>query len=275
MKVNQAATRCSHHHHPKFLRAQTFSVLSVSALLVSGPMAAAPPVAWAKGSDQAKVIQGQARVVDGDTLAIESAKIRLWAVDAPEKAQSCKHRDGSEYMCGLASKQALEGKINGQTVTCKVKATDQYGRNVAVCNIGKEDLNAWLVSRGLVVSYKQYSNKEYAMLEEKAREAELGIWEGDFVTPSVWRKQQKAEEGRGGFGNLSAEVKVSSKQVAGALTPECPTRSPIKGNIGKKGAKAYYTPGTSKYDSVKIDESKGERCFSSVEEAEGAGWQAK
>lgn len=269
-----SAQTSSHRRYPT----HTFSVLSVSALLVSGPMVAAP-TAWASaaGPGQDKVIQGQARVVDGDTLAIGDQKIRLWAVDAPEKAQSCKHGDGREWMCGLASKQALEEKIKGQRVSCKVKATDQYGRNVAQCDLGQEDLNAWLVSRGLVVSYKQYASKEYVSLEEKARTAHVGIWEGDFVTPSVWRKQQKLNGGGGGFGDLSDAVKVSQGATSGAQgVPYCPDRSlPIKGNLGKKGAKLYYTPDTSNYDNVKIDENKGERFFCSIEEAEEAGWTKK
>ena len=255
-----------------------FSVLSFSALIVSGPMVASP-VAWASASHvQEKVIHGQARVVDGDTLVIGDEKIRLWAVDAPEKNQSCKHGNGSEWMCGLEAKKDVEEKIKGKSISCKVKDKDQYGRNVAQCELGSEDLNAWLVSRGLVVSYKQYSNKQYVKLEEDARAAKLGIWEGQFVTPSVWRKQQKANGGGGGFGDLSSDVKVEpprSKQVAEPLL-ECPDRSlPIKGNVGKKGVKLYYIPGASNYEKVKIDETKGERFFCSVKEAERDGWKPK
>ena len=33
---------------------------------------------------------GSARVVDGDTLVIADSKIRLYGVDAPEKAQKCR-----------------------------------------------------------------------------------------------------------------------------------------------------------------------------------------
>jgi endonuclease YncB( thermonuclease family) len=35
-----------------------------------------------------------------------------------------------------------------------MRFADQYGRNVSVCSLGSEDLNAWLVSRGLAVAYK-------------------------------------------------------------------------------------------------------------------------
>lgn len=46
----------------------------------------------------------------------------------------------------------------------------------------------------------------------------------------------------------------------------------IKGNISANGSKRYHVPGTVFYDSVKIDESKGERWFCSEQEAETAGW---
>ena len=41
-----------------------------------------------------------------------------------------------------------------QIVTCNVRNADQYGRNVSVCKLGDEDLNAWLVENGLAVAYR-------------------------------------------------------------------------------------------------------------------------
>lgn len=46
----------------------------------------------------------------------------------------------------------------------------------------------------------------------------------------------------------------------------------VKGNISKDGRKLYHTPESPNYEQVKIDESKGEQFFCSVEEAEAAGW---
>jgi hypothetical protein len=41
-----------------------------------------------------------------------------------------------------------------QTVTCTRKSKDQYGREVAVCAAGGQDLNRWLVENGLAVAYR-------------------------------------------------------------------------------------------------------------------------
>lgn len=48
----------------------------------------------------------------------------------------------------------------------------------------------------------------------------------------------------------------------------------IKGNISyETGEKIYHLPGDEYYDSTVIDESAGERWFSSEEEAQAAGWR--
>jgi len=48
----------------------------------------------------------------------------------------------------------------------------------------------------------------------------------------------------------------------------------IKGNINSKGSKIYHIPGSSAYNSTKIDTSQGERWFCSEAEAIAAGWHS-
>jgi endonuclease YncB( thermonuclease family) len=66
--------------------------LALATLLSTGPFSS--PVAAA--SHHFPPIQGPARVVDGDTLVINDERIRLYGVDAPEKAQVCRQDD-----CGV------------------------------------------------------------------------------------------------------------------------------------------------------------------------------
>ena len=42
-------------------------------------------------------------------------------------------------------------------VTCEERDVDRYGRIVAVCRAGREDLNAWMVERGFAVAYRRNS----------------------------------------------------------------------------------------------------------------------
>ena len=52
------------------------------------------------------------------------------------------------------------------------------------------------------------------------------------------------------------------------------TQCLIKGNISSKGAKIYHLPGSSSYNSTKIDTKAGERWFCTEAEALAAGWHA-
>lgn len=48
----------------------------------------------------------------------------------------------------------------------------------------------------------------------------------------------------------------------------------IKGNISSSGEKIYHTRSSSSYNATKIDPSKGERWFCTIEEAKANGWRA-
>ena len=101
-------------------------------------------------------ITGPAKVIDGDTIKVGGAKIRLHGIDAPESAQVCQANDQT-YRCGAQATHALTKRIGGRSVSCEERDRDRYGRIVAVCKAGGEDLNAWLVSEGLALAYRRYS----------------------------------------------------------------------------------------------------------------------
>lgn len=63
---------------------------------------------------QAADLTGTARIVDGDTLHLNGAKIRLHGIDAPETKQQCTDQDGTSYMCGEASTDALHALVGSQ-----------------------------------------------------------------------------------------------------------------------------------------------------------------
>ncbi|GLC71598.1 hypothetical protein PLESTF_001139500 [Pleodorina starrii] len=224
------------------------------------------------------VIEGRARVVDGDTLVINGERIRFYGVDAPESAQQCQDAKGAQYPCGLVSKDALEKKIGSSSVSCDVKNTDMYGRSVSVCAIkgltGTEELNSWLVSNGYAVAYRQYS-KDYIPLEDAAHAANKGIWAGQFQVPSEWRKANKRTES----GPVQAAVAYTpppgaKAPVGGDPVPQCANGPAIKGNINASGEKIYHVPSGRFYDSVRIDLKDGEKFFCTETEAKAAGWRA-
>lgn len=130
------------------------------------------------------------RVIDGDTIAIDDIKIRIAGIDAPEKKQFCEDSAGRIYLCGMKAKIYLQDMLmeNLSSLTCKTLKKDKYGRNIAQCFQGSEDLGQQMVRSGNAVAYVKYS-KKYVSDEEYARERKLGIWTGKFQMPWDWRKE--------------------------------------------------------------------------------------
>jgi endonuclease YncB( thermonuclease family) len=63
-------------------------------------------------------LTGQASVIDGDTLEIHGAGIRVWGVDAPESNQLCRGDDSLQYRCGAKAANDLDAFIAGRPVNC-------------------------------------------------------------------------------------------------------------------------------------------------------------
>ena len=143
-----------------------------------------------------KIISGNAKVIDGDTIKINNKKIRLFGIDAPEKKQICKKKYinflvfnfQKDYKCGEESALALLKKIGNKKVECVLeKNKDIYKRNIGICYIKNKDINKWLVKNGYALAYKRYS-KKYVIDEQYAKENKLGIWRGSFIEPEKWRR---------------------------------------------------------------------------------------
>ena len=200
------------------------------------------------GLDASADVAGQASVIDGDTIEIHGTRIRLHGIDAPESGQVCM-ADGAQWRCGQQAALALDARIDARLVSCSERDVDRYGRIVAICSAGGEDLNAWMVAEGWALAYRRYS-LDYVDEEAAAAAARKGIWSGEFVAPWDWRQGARVEE--------QASV---------------PGNCPIKGNINREGDRIYHVPGGMFYERTRIDTTKGERWFCSEEEAVAAGWR--
>jgi endonuclease YncB( thermonuclease family) len=128
--------------------------------------------------------------IDGDTLrAGNGAEYRIFGIDAPELKQTCEEANGKAWLCGRAAKVKLTKLIKGGDVTCEIKDTDRYGRNVGLCSAaGVPDVGEVLVREGYAIDLGGKTGYAYADVEREAREAKRGIWRGTFQRPSAWRQ---------------------------------------------------------------------------------------
>ncbi|MEY9592268.1 endonuclease YncB(thermonuclease family) [Bradyrhizobium yuanmingense] len=141
-------------------------------------------------------LAGQASVIDGDTIEIHGARIRLWGIDAPESTQLCRNDDSNLYQCGRAAATALAGLLWAikRPVQCTPVDRDQFGRTVATCQLGVPgpDIGHWLVANGHALDWRQYSKGKYSDAQRSAEQSKRGIWSGSFVEPWQYRACVKA-----------------------------------------------------------------------------------
>jgi len=194
----------------------------------------------------AEVVQGRARVIDGDTLAIGAVHVRLAGIDAPERGQLCTDERGRAWPCGTRATERLRGLIGRNEVRCEGVEHDRYDRLVGTCAAGDQALNAVLVREGLAFAYRKYS-LAYIGAEDAARAARRGLWAGQAEEPAVLRAERSGDP---------------------APTGNCL----IKGNISDRG-QLYHLPGTRGYAATRINLARGERWFCTEAEAQAAGWR--
>ena len=108
---------------------------------------------------------------------------------------------------------------------------------------------AW-VTLGWAVPYRKCST-DYVSHETAVKAARRGVWRGELVEPSRWRRGERLEA------------------AAASNAGDCR----IKGNISRKGTRIYHVPGGAFYARTRIDTAKGERWFCSAAQAQAAGWR--
>ena len=142
------------------------------------------------GSALAGDITGKARPVDGDTLEVADQIIRLDAIDAPERSQTCTGVGGVTYECGRDAAATLAALIRDRVVTCVPQSRDRYGRTVATCSTAAGDIGAAMVRAGWATAYRRYGH-QYVADEEAARAGRRGMWSGRFTEPEQWRRERR------------------------------------------------------------------------------------
>lgn len=125
-------------------------------------------------------------ITDGDTLWVRPLgggapfKVRLEGLDAPEICQAW----------GAQSREALQVRLNHQSVMVVIHRYDDYGRAVARIKLRGEDVAAWMVRQGHAWSYRyRRSRGPYAAEEAQARRARRGLFADTAEYPRDFRQR--------------------------------------------------------------------------------------
>lgn len=134
-------------------------------------------------------------VADGDTFTLlvngRQERIRMASIDAPEVTKS-RERPGQPM--AQVSKNALAEMVAGKTLALACFEKDRYGRNV--CDVPLSDgttANQRQVAAGMAWANMEGRGKfmrdpKLPELEQKARQARLGLWSSaDPIKPWAWR----------------------------------------------------------------------------------------
>jgi endonuclease YncB( thermonuclease family) len=117
---------------------------------------ARPDPVLAPPSPQQVTVKGHCFVIDGDTIVIGDARIRLAGIDAPELDQPY----------GKKAKWALVKLCKDQQVRAVLDGSMSYDRTVATCYLPDgRDLSAEMVKLGLAVDWTKFSGGRYRHLE--------------------------------------------------------------------------------------------------------------
>ncbi len=135
---------------------------------------------------QAVLAKENIYAVDGDSIKLREQNVRLAYIDAPEYYQTCKDSEGKEYNCGIKAREKLERLMKLGELSCKTIGKDIYNRDMSECFVGDVNVNLEMVKSGWAVVYK---SKDVAYLEAQkdAKRAKLGIWQGKFMKPELYR----------------------------------------------------------------------------------------
>ena len=226
---------------------------ALALILIGGPMlqvtngvSVAALVPSLPGS--ATALSGRGDAMSGDLLRVDGQLVRLTGIETPEPKQICLKNNGRRWSCGVSAKSALDKLVRGKTISCATSGQDDAGHTLATCRTKDADIATELVRGGHVFSAQGVLNS-YNVVEDEARTAKLGVWQGESVRPQEWRDR----------------VWEEAKRTA-------PEGCPIKGYV-RADDRTYAMPWSAGYDGGKIRTVKGDRWFCSEEEARAAGFK--
>lgn len=152
----------------------------------------------------------QARVIDGDTLALEDGRrVRFSAINTPEVAY--KNKPGQAF--GNEAKNALQDMLaeGGAKILPGANQQDKYGRGLFhVFDEQGKSIEERLILQGLAFHVAIPPNitmvECLAAAEQVARAAKQGVWASPY-----WQPLQATADLRGGFALVEGRIEKVTK----------------------------------------------------------------
>lgn len=123
----------------------------------------------------------QVAVVDGQTLRLGEAVVRLQGLSAPPRGTACLRPDNSRFDCGAAASEALAALLRGQAVTCRLYGRDSAGFQQGLCEAAGREVNRGMVAAGWARARGEtphFAAASFGDEEGRARAAHRGLWQG-------------------------------------------------------------------------------------------------
>lgn len=131
---------------------------------------------------------GPMRVIDGDSVEVAGANLRLFGIDAPEIGQSCWDAQNTEHDCGRMVRDEMRDLFGSAQAECtQVDMDTRYNRPVVTCVVGGADLGERIVRNGWAQAYTRFSYN-YVGVQREARNNTRGIWAYRMESPEDWRR---------------------------------------------------------------------------------------
>lgn len=139
---------------------------------------------------RADFIAGVGIAADGDSFRIGDQIIRLFAIDAPELAQSCPTAAGRTWRCGEVAAKRLAEILALGAVACEGAEYDPYGRLIAECDDWNgNSINATLVAEGMAWAFTRFGDL-FVGEERAAKAMGIGIWQAPAMPAWEFRSEQ-------------------------------------------------------------------------------------
>lgn len=136
------------------------------AVLVSLIVLLATATITARADELPEIEPGTAYALDGETLMRGEQEVGLFGIDAPEI---------EDMPLGPQARRALDHMLAGRRIDCAPKNKDRYGRIVAVCSVGAQDIGRLMVRQGWAITDRRFT-RDYDLEERAAAAAGRGLW---------------------------------------------------------------------------------------------------